>query len=360
MLHDGARGAPYPFPDAMAETDVAAAASGVAEPADEAAAAAASGVVTVDAAPAPARAPEALSARDALDAWDRLRVQAVNLLQHDEPDAAWGQRLLELADALCRLGLRYPDLGLYYLLNEKINVPTHYSATHAMACALVARLLADWLEWDAAAAARAACAAFSMNVGMTRLQDQLAVQDAALSDTQREQIGDHATRGAQLLEQAGIDDEVWVQAVRSHHAPQPGDDAAQQLAALLQRVDVYVAKLSRRRTRAGLTPALAARAACVGDGGRPDELGAALLRVVGLYPPGSYVELANGELGVVVRRGERAHEPRVAVLRRADGAYVSPPKPRDTAQAAFAVRRGVGPDRVRARHGHVEVLRAAG
>ncbi|OIQ81645.1 hypothetical protein GALL_365840 [mine drainage metagenome] len=344
----------------MAETDVPAAAGGAAEPDDDAADAAAAAVEAAGAAPAAPRVADAMSARDALDAWDKLRVQAVNLLQHDEPDAAWAQRLAQLADALCRLGLRYPDLGLYYLLNEKINLPTHYSATHAMACALVARLLAGWLEWDDAAAARAACAAFSMNVGMTRLQDQLAVQDGALSDTQREQIGDHATRGAQLLEQAGIDDEVWVQAVRSHHAPQPGDDDAQRLAALLQRVDVYVAKLSRRRTRSGLTPALAARAACVGAGGKPDELGAALLRVVGLYPPGSYVELANGELGVVVRRGERAHEPRVAVLRRADGAYVSPPKPRDTALNAFAVRRGVGPDRVRARHGHVEVLRAAG
>ena len=342
----------------MAETDVSAAATDPADPAPADADAVLDGAAGAEA--APARAGDVLSVRDALEAWDKLRVQAVNLLQHDEPDAAWVQRLLQLADALCRLGLRYPDLGLYYLLNEKINDPSHYSATHAMACALVARLVADWLEWDEAAAARAAGAALSMNVGMTRLQDQLAVQDGALSDTQREQIGDHATRGAERLEQAGIGDAVWVQAVRSHHAPLDGDDDAQRLAALLQRVDVYVAKLSRRRTRAGLTPAIAARDACVGAGGRPDELGAALLRVVGLYPPGSYVELANGELGVVVRRGARAHEPLVAVLRRADGAYVSPPKPRDAAAKAFAVRRGVGPDRVRTRHGHVEVLRAAG
>ena len=41
----------------------------------------------------------------------------------------------------------------------------------------------------------------------------------------------------------------------------------------------------------------AAREACLGPTGVPDEIGGALLKAVGLYPPGSFVELACGEIG---------------------------------------------------------------
>ncbi len=301
----------------------------------------------------------ALSVREALDGWERLRVQAVNVLLAEQPDAAWVGRLRQLADALVALGGRYPDLSLYYLLNEQINGAQHYCALHALSCALIVQLGAPWLQWDEEQTARGVRAALSMNIAMSRLQDQLALQDGPLSETQRTQIDDHAQRGATLLEQAGVDDAVWLSVVRGHHAPQQVDDAAARAVAdWLYRVDVYAAKLSRRRTRAALTPAIAARDACIGDGGRPDALGAVLLRVLGLYPPGSYVELVGGELGVVVQRGALAHQPVVALLRRADGAAVAPPRRRDTAQRGLAVRRGVDPDTVRARHAHESVLRA--
>lgn len=44
----------------------------------------------------------------------------------------------------------------------------------------------------------------------------------------------------------------------------------------------------------------------------PTRSGAALLKSVGLYPPGSFVQLVNGETGIVVARGKQANLPVVA------------------------------------------------
>ena len=78
----------------------------------------------------------------------------------------------------------------------------------------------------------------------------------------------------------------------------------------------FCAAVFHRRSAAGapgapMSPVQAAREACLGAA-VPDEVGGALLRATGLYPPGSFVELANGERGIVA--GGRANLPWVASL----------------------------------------------
>ncbi|MCW2314445.1 hypothetical protein M2244_004212 [Rhodoferax antarcticus] len=147
----------------------------------------------------------------------------------------------------------------------------------------------------------------------------------------------------------------------NHHLvldPEDGGDAkaGPRLAELLRRVDIYTAKLSRRVSRESVTPAMAARDACLGASGHPDGIGATLLKVVGLYPPGTFVELANGETAVVIKRGEKAHTPIVASLRREDGGLLTQPERRDTLRAGLTVRKGVEPSRVRVSFDHRRVL----
>ena len=81
-----------------------------------------------------------------------------------------------------------------------------------------------------------------------------------------------------------------------------------------------------------------------------------LLKVLGLYPPGTFVELANGEMGVVVARGAKAHTPVVAALRRADGSLMAHPMRRDTQQRAHAVQRGLATRELKVRVQHLRVL----
>ena len=70
---------------------------------------------------------------------------------------------------------------------------------------------------------------------------------------------------------------------------------------------------------------------------RVDEAGAALVKTLGVYPPGAFVRLATQEVAVVLRRGATATAPRVAVVMTRDGMPTGVMIPRDTSQAAWKI-----------------------
>ena len=67
------------------------------------------------------------------------------------------------------------------------------------------------------------------------------------------------------------------------------------------------------------------------------ESGAALIKVLGIYAPGSYVRLATQEVAVVVRRGANTTTPRVAVLVNRQGMPTAEPMFRDTSQKEYRI-----------------------
>lgn len=302
----------------------------------------------------------------ALDAWEQIMVRARRLLREDAIDTAWVTQFTELTMAIRQLAARDADLALYILIESNGSNVEHYSAQHAMTCLVIAELAAEWMDWSEPEKHALALAALSMNISITALQDSLAKQSGALTDGQREKVASHAAASAEMLARAGVTDSLWLHVVRHHHeatAPTDGTADAQsgwKLAELLRRVDIYSAKLSRRGTRQSVTPAMAARDACLNAGGHPDSIGATLLRVVGLYPPGTFVELANGETAVVIVRGSKAHTPIVASMRRRDGGLLMQPLRRNTLRQDFAVKRGVEPSRVRVLLNHRRILSCAG
>jgi hypothetical protein len=66
-------------------------------------------------------------------------------------------------------------------------------------------------------------------------------------------------------------------------------------------------------------------------------LAEALIKSFGIFPPGSMVRLASGELGMVVRNGEKAYHPVVAALTNKTGEPRLTPQHRDTASEEHAV-----------------------
>ena len=304
---------------------------------------------------APLRTPEGLVA------WEQLIAKGRRLMEEGSIDGPWLVRFTEFTFDVRQLARRHWDLALYVLIQSNGSGVGHYSVQHAMICLVIAELAADWLDWPEEEKQALALAALSMNLSITTLQDSLAKQSASLSDLQRQRVNTHAAASVDLLTQAGVVEPVWLYVVQHHHVL-AGPDAAvgapagPRLAELLRRVDIYTAKLSRRGSRDSVTPAMAARDACLGARGHPDSIGATLLKVVGLYPPGTFVELVNGETAVVIKRGEKAHTPVVASLRRQDGGLLLQPMRRDTLEAGLSVRKGVEPGRVRVSFDHRRVL----
>lgn len=312
----------------------------------------------------PEAAKKPLPIPQALDAWDQVMGRAHRLLREETIDAAWITRFSELEVTIRQLAASDPDLALYVLIEANGSNMDQYSAQHAMTCMVIAELAAEWMEWPPEERRVLALAALSMNLSMAVLQDSLAKQSGSLSDGQRELVVTHAASSADRLVAAGVTDPLWLHVVRHHHTVATAEavqesDAGPRLAELLRRVDIYSAKLSRRGSRQSVTPAMAARDACLDASGHPDSIGATLLRVVGLYPPGTFVELANGESAVVIVRGAKAHTPIVASMRRKDGGLLMQPVRRDTLRMGFAVKRGVEPSRVRVLLNHRRILACA-
>jgi hypothetical protein len=336
----------------------------VAAPAD-----AADAVVPTPDSAALADAPAAprLPPDEAIEAWEGETRQLSALLRTAAPDAAWLGQFETARQRQRVLAQRDADHALYLLLQAAATQLDRYSAHHAMLCAVVCDLCAECFDWPDGERESLQRAALSMNLSMTVMQDTLARQVGPLTSTQRESVANHAAGSAELLNAAGVTDALWLETVRDHHTAQGalGRSAleqappAQRLAHLLHRVDVYTAKLSRRASREPVSPAIAARDACLGDEGRPDPVGAAMLRTLGLYPPGCFVQLASGEIGVVVRRGDKAHTPLVAALRRQDGGLFLQPSRRDTSQPRHAIVKGVNAREVKVHLNHLRTLNAA-
>jgi HD-GYP domain-containing protein (c-di-GMP phosphodiesterase class II) len=277
--------------------------------------------------------------------WLDLQAQ-LNYLLRDPQRSNFADRLERIHKRLGTEIENRPDSALFALFQLSMNERHMYSATHALlvcvVCALAAR---EVLDWPAAAQALLSKAALTMNIGMTALQDQLAVQVTPPTPEQRSIIAGHAQRSVDMLQSLGVSDTTWLGAVREHHSQTPGalrdKTAAQRLARLIQRADTFGARIAGRSTRPPMSSMAAMQACYFDENKHVDEAGAALVKTVGIYQPGTYVRLATEEIAVVVRRGFNTNTPRVAVLVNRSGMPTVEPVMRDTSLREFKVVSGV-------------------
>ena len=280
------------------------------------------------------------------EAWSDLLLHTHSLLREAEP-VDFAPRLTQIRDAALKRLHAHPDATLMLLVFESSQEFGDYSARHALLTLLLCDLVAQQLQLPASQRGALQYAALTMNYGASEAHDRMAAQTGPATSAQRQTLAAHGDRAAQRLAQAGITDETWLAAVRLHHEAGPGPLAArgdgEKLARLLRRIDIFGARLSPRRSRQAMSGASAARAVFLDEQGQPDEAGAALIKAVGLYPPGSIVRLANGEVGLVFRRGFSANEPLVAALIGKSGSPLSAPVPRDTRLASQAIAASLAP-----------------
>ncbi|MFN9470838.1 HD-GYP domain-containing protein, partial [Acidovorax sp.] len=217
-----------------------------------------------------------------------------------------------------------------------------YSGTHSMLVACVCMVVArEMLRWPAAHVQVVGQAALSMNIAMTELQDQLAQQMQPLTSAQIAAVEDHAARSEALLRELGVHSELWLEAVRHHHHRSPGAFSQKspglQMARLIQRADVFGARLAPRAARSPMPVTAAMQASYYDEEQKVDEAGAALVKALGIYPPGAFVKLASQEVAVVLRRGASGTTPRVAVVTNRLGMPTGELIPRDTAQPQWKI-----------------------
>jgi HD-GYP domain-containing protein (c-di-GMP phosphodiesterase class II) len=260
---------------------------------------------------------------------------AIVQLERAEPEQL-AATVESMAEPLMAIAERDPDLAIFQVLRQEGNYLVQYGVNHAIHCAITAFLVAARMTWREDELRRTFKAALTMNLSMFELQGQLATQTSPVTESQRADILSHPQRSRALLEAAGISDKVWLTAVEHHHGAAASAAAGvSELASLLARTDVYTAKLSARTNREALGADVAARMMFMHH--RDDPATLALVKEFGIYPPGAQVQLASGEVGVVVKRGEQAHTPWVAATASAKGGVLPRPVRRNTAQRPYSI-----------------------
>ena len=273
--------------------------------------------------------------------WRDLQVLAHRLLRDPQPDT-FAERLDHVHQNLSQESQRNPNGVLFALIQLSANETVMYSATHAMLVSVMCGLAArEVLNWPEPVEVLLRKSALTMNIAMTELQDRLTVQKSPPDAPQRAQIENHSEASVALLQRLGVTDPVWLEAVSAHHArlpgPLSGKTPAQRMARLIQRADMFAARLSPRSTRPSISPAMAMQTCYFDENKEVDEAGAALIKAVGIYQPGAYVRLASDEVAVVVRRGANTSTPRVAVVLNRSGMPTAEHAVRDTGNRDFRV-----------------------
>ncbi len=287
-------------------------------------------------------------------AWVDLQATLTTLLHQNLAASDFVTRLVTLEQRMGRLLQSRVDDSLFVLVQLLFDRAVNYGATHALLSAVICHLtgpLAGVPEEEMPSLCRAA---LTMNIGMARLHDALSRHNGPLSAEQAQAVREHPNAGAGLLRRLGVGDAVWLHLVEDHHEDPSGQGypvgktALSVAVQLLRLVDMFVARISPRSGRPGILPQRAARDIYLGADGQPSALGAAFVKTVGLYIPGSYVRLANDEVAVVVRRGRRANTPLVFAITR-HGMPLGEPVLRDTQDRGFEVKSSEPADAVKVR-----------
>ena len=233
-----------------------------------------------------------------------------------------------------------PDECLFTLFQALPDLSLGYCATHALLCAVVCELTAEKLEMPLPNRKVLFRAALIMNIGMARDQDSLASQSTPPNEAQRKLIKEHPQLSLDILRAFGLLDEDQLDIVRWHHEHDAMPDLVKD--SLSQRIlctaDGFVAKMAPRKTRQAISPLGAAKALFLKTADDAKRLSSAMTTAIGFYPPGTYVQLVNGETAVAIARGLRANTPQVLTIIKADGMPLSKYIPRDTGDPAFAIQ----------------------
>jgi hypothetical protein len=244
---------------------------------------------------------------------------------------------------------RDPDEGLFILFQALADVSLGYCATHALLSAVVCELTAEQLGMADLARRVLFRSALVMNIGMARAQDGLSTQSATLNDAQRKLIREHPQKSLEILQHIGVTNEDQLDIVRWHHELDESNGMARNLEGrrILRMVDCFVAKMAARKTRLAMSPLGTVKSVFLGAAGDTAKLGSAMATAIGFYPPGTYVQLVNGDKAVSVARGLRANHPQVVSIVSPGGMPLREYIYHDTANPQFAIRAPINAEKIR-------------
>lgn len=260
---------------------------------------------------------------------------------HEVTDPDFAPNISRHAAEIDEVSARDVDASIFTMTQlGRTGDPVNHSMRTAFICSLIAR------EQGMSDSERVTLvsAALTMNIAMLEMQEKLHYkQDAPLTDAQRAIIQTHPTKGREYLETFGVKNVDWLRAVEEHHEITGGKGYPGKLATvfplaeIIQHADTYCAMTRPRAHRKALLANKAAYKLFVASRASTSSTPGLIVKMLGMFPPGTMVKLANGDVAVVLRRGDAPKAPKVASLVNATGIGYPMPQQRDTNLPEFAV-----------------------
>lgn len=222
-----------------------------------------------------------------------------------------------------------------------------YVIAHPLHTAILCELVGVQLGWPAEQRLSAVSAALTMNIAKLVLQHKLHAQTEAMTPAQMTQMREHCVLGVEALQNLHVKDSAWLTAVTQHHERLDGSgypaglnaDAITPEARLVAVADSYAAMIVAHAYKRAMPGNAALKEIYLQRGKKLDaEMADTLIKVVGVFPPGSYVRLANGEVAVVTRHGAAPTAPAVVSFVNPRGQSISSCVKRDCANPEFAIK----------------------
>ena len=255
------------------------------------------------------------------------------------------KRIMRLASDIQSLCAKDADalLGAVHLHHDM-----EYTAFHPIHVAILCEIFGEYLEIAESQRLDILCAALTANVSIVKLQTQLHSQASTMTEEQKREMEAHPLRSEEMLRAAGISSSLWLTTVAQHHERNNGlgypnglqGDAILRESKIIALSDIYCAMVVAKSYRAAHPANDILRVLFVNKGKEFDEqLCLQLIKIMGVFPPGSFVKLENGEIAVVTTRASNgAMWPRVASILSPRGGPYGNPLRRDCNEADYKIK----------------------
>lgn len=227
-----------------------------------------------------------------------------------------------------------------------------YGERHCVDTAILAIIVAQAMNKPDREIQDIAAAALTMNISMRDLQVKLQNQKAAISDDDKLAIRNHPLDSIDILFEAGIEDSEWLLYVLLHHEREDGSGypvgnvhgEIPQNAKILTLSDGFCARISSRGYRKSTLPSIALRDIFIENKAQVDPtLASYFIKVLGLYPPGTFVRLQNKDIAIISQRGSSPNNCIAHSMVKANGELYAAPIKRDTSLDPYKIAEAIYP-----------------
>lgn len=253
--------------------------------------------------------------------YETVSTNNLSISRNDEVDMSGARASGEKLAGASEMGamdvmqfMRYPDYD-------------SYTIGHSVRVAALSAMVGRELGWAPEILSELATAGLVHDLGKGRVPEEILFKTGKLTPEEMKVVQSHPAAGAQILMASGEQSPLIITSAWGHHIRQDGRGypvmpewyVHSSAASLIHVCDVFEALTAVRPYKAPMSPRRAFDIMLKDKGAFQPRILAALIRSMGLYPPGSEVVLSDDRKAVVVARGEEMDCPLVRVTHDPEG-----------------------------------------